>query len=96
MKTRQLKPKTPVEALVVEKALLLVRELEEAGRNGKDGEVLYDMEGVIVDQGRDLLRVALEASLNAQAETLEKKGRRVGNAPVGNSATGRGRGTEKS
>jgi hypothetical protein len=96
MKARQLQPKDPVEALVVEKALLLVRELREVGRNGKDSEVLDDMEGVVLNQGRELLRIALEATVNDQAKALEKKGRPAGSAPADNAVTPRGKGHETS
>jgi len=79
MKRKQLSVNNQVEALVVEQALLLVRELQRTCRRAPRGQVLDQAEGVVVTKGRDLLRLALQASLQQQAEEVEKKGR----LPVG-------------
>jgi hypothetical protein len=84
----------PVEALVVEQALALVREMRRASNAAPDGQVLAKAEQIAVDQGRKLARQALEAVLNDQAGSVEKKGlqdERVPAAPRGRT-TERGRG----
>lgn len=88
MSRKQLQVKNEVETLIVEQALLLARELRKTGREAPSGQVLDRMEGVILDRGRELLRMALEASLQEEAAAVEKKGRRPALAPVGgNSGT---------
>src|SRR5262249_1127702 len=63
MKRKQLYVNNEVEALVAEQALLLVRELQRTCRRAPRGQVLDQAEGVVVTKGRDLLRLALQASL---------------------------------
>ena len=64
----------PVEALVVEQALALRRQLKQVCRGAPDGQVLAHAEQVAVDRGRRLAQAALEAALNEQAAEGEKKG----------------------
>lgn len=71
-----------VEALVVEQALAMVRELNRTCQLAPDGEVLNLAEQLAVERGRELTRQTLEAVLNAQAEEVEKKGRRAGPVPA--------------
>lgn len=68
------------EALVVEQALAMYRELRQAARAARDGEVLAVTERLTVERARELGRAALEAVLGEQAAELEKKGRRAGAA----------------
>jgi hypothetical protein len=68
----------PTEALVVEQALAMVRELKQTCTSAPDGHVLAAAEIVAVATGRELTRRCLEAVLNAQAEGVQKKGRRRG------------------
>ena len=68
------------EALVVEQALAMYRELRQAAREARDGEVLAVTERLTVERARELGRRALEAVLGEHAAELEKKGRRVGAA----------------
>ena len=75
MKRKQLQAKDDVEALVAEQAVLLVRELRKSARQAPSGKVLDHLEGVILDQGRELLGTALESSMQEEAEAVEKKGR---------------------
>ena len=75
MKRKQLSVNNEVEALVAEQALLLVRELQRTCRQAPRGQVLDQAEGVVVTKGRELLRLALQASLQQQADEVEKKGR---------------------
>ena len=83
---------TPLEALLVEQARLLARQLQRVADDAPDGHVLAAVEAAAVPAGRELTRKAVEATLRAQADTAEKKGRRGGPArpaagPPGPSAT---------
>ena len=82
--TRTFRADTPLEALLVEQALLLARELQRAADAAPDGTVLAAVEGAALPAGRELTRKAVEAALQAQAEAAEKKGRRA--APAGAAA----------
>jgi hypothetical protein len=75
-------PADPVEALVVEKALALVRELKKSCQAATPGQVLAQVEQAALDQGRAFIRAALEAVVSQQAAGAEKKGRPVGPAPA--------------
>jgi hypothetical protein len=72
----------PTEALIVERALAMARELSKTADRAPDGQVLKQVESLAVDEGRDLTRMSLEAVLREQAAAVEKKGRRVGPARV--------------
>jgi hypothetical protein len=87
--THQVEVRTPLEALLVEQALLMARELQAAADAAPDGRVLADAELVAVRAGRELTRRALEAALQAQAEAAEKKGRRPASAAAAAAATPR-------
>lgn len=78
MSSRGVYPTDPVERLVVEQALALVRELKLTCATAPHGQVLEHAEQVAVQQGRELIRQVLEAVLNLQADSAEKKGRRDG------------------
>lgn len=80
---------TPEERLLAEQAVLNFRELNKAGDAAADGTVLNVCERLVVEQGRELTRRMLEASLHEQAHAVEKsslsasapnKGRRPGRA----------------
>ncbi len=81
----------PVEALVVEQALALVRQLKQTCQEAPHGHVLVQAERAALAGGRELTRRALEAVLNQQACPGEKKGRRPAPAPAGSSGRARGR-----
>jgi hypothetical protein len=68
-------PADAVEALVVQKALALVRELKKSCQAAPPGQVLAQAEQLALDQGRELIRAALEAVVGQQAAAAEKKGR---------------------
>jgi hypothetical protein len=72
---------TPLEALVVEQALLLARHLQQTADAAADGQVLATVEAAAVPAGRELTRRAVEAALQHQADAAEKGGRRAGPAP---------------
>jgi hypothetical protein len=66
----------PNERLFVEQAIAMYREMERTCREAPDGKVLARAEQVAVTRGRELTRRGLETVLNAEAKTVEKKGRR--------------------
>ena len=82
-------PPTALEALLVEQARLLARELQRIADQAPDGHVLAAVEAAAVPAGRELTRKAVEAALQAQARPAEKKGRRAASAPAAGSPPGR-------
>ncbi len=82
---------TPDERLLAEQAILNFRELNKAGHAAADGTKLNVCERLAVEQGRELTRKMLEASLHEQAPAVEKSSlsasalnqrRRPGRAPA--------------
>ena len=71
---------TPLQALLVEQALLLARQLESAAQAAPDGQGLARVEALAVPAARERARQAVQATLPAQAAGAETKGRRA--APV--------------
>lgn len=82
---------TPLQRLMMEKALAMAQELERAGAAAPDGKVLDILEGIAMDRGRDFTRSALEGALQRQVEGFEKKLRQAAVADVVNSAATKGR-----
>jgi hypothetical protein len=78
MYPRDIRVNNPTEALIVEQALAMVREMQQTATAAPDGQVLVQVEKVAMSQGRELTRKSLEAVLNDQAPEVEKKGRRAG------------------
>ena len=74
---------TPFQRLIVEQALVLAKELEDAGDSAPKGQVVDRCESLLLGHGRDFLRRALESSLQSRAESLEKKGEMPAPAPAG-------------
>ena len=72
----------PTERLLVEQALAFARELRATATNSLDGQVLRNAEGFCLNQGREFLRTALTTVVQAQADAVEKKGRRPASAPA--------------
>src|SRR5438067_12285108 len=66
---------TPLQALLVEQALLLAQQLETTADAAPDGHVLAHVEALAVPAARELARQAVQATLQAQAQAAEKKGR---------------------
>jgi hypothetical protein len=79
---------TPLQALLLEQALLLARQLQQAADDAPDGQVRARVEALAVPAGRELTRKAVEAALQAQAEPAEKKGRLPAAAPAATSSPG--------
>jgi hypothetical protein len=73
---------TPVQALILEQALLLAKQLESTAAAAPDGSVLCRVEAVALPAGRELLRQAVQAVLQDQAAAAEKKGRPAASAPA--------------
>ncbi len=89
--TRTFHADTPLQALLVEQALLLARQLEQTADAAPDGQVLARVEALAVPAGRELTRKAVEAALQAQAQAAEKRGRQPAAAPpAGDVPTTRG------
>ena len=74
--------RTELEAILVEQALAMARELEAVTDAAPDGQVLAVAELAALRNGRELTRRGLEAALQRQAETAEKKGRPGEPAPA--------------
>jgi hypothetical protein len=86
--------RTDLEAILLEQALAMARELELVSDAAADGEVLAVAELAALRGGRELTRLALEATLQRQADRVEQKRLPRGPAPaaaVAASRTGRPR-----
>jgi len=86
MTPRTFLARTPLEALLLEQALALARQLQQTADDAPDGQVLARVEAAAVPAGRELTRKAVEATLQAQTASAEKKG---GRAAVARTATRR-------
>jgi hypothetical protein len=75
MYPRDVRVENPQEALIVEQALAMYRELRRAAAEAPDGEVLNVAESLAVARGRELMRRSLETVLAEETEEVEKKGR---------------------
>ena len=80
---------TPLQRVIVERALALAQELEATADAAPPGQVIDRCETLLLGAGRDFLRLALEETLQAKVEDLEKKGRPVGLAPAARRAATR-------
>src|SRR5215475_9713603 len=74
--------KTPLQVLLVEQALLLAQQLETTADAAPDVQVLCRVEALAVPAARELARQAVQATLQAQAQAAEKKGRPAAPAPA--------------
>jgi hypothetical protein len=88
MGPRTFEAQTPLEALLLEQALLLARQLQQAADQAPDGQVLARVEAAALPAGRELTRRAVEAALQAQAAAAEKKGRPAGAARAAGAGPG--------
>ena len=73
---------TPLQRTIVERALALAEELEATAASAPHGQVIDRCESLLLGDGREFLRRALEDTLQAQVDALEKKGRPAGPAPA--------------
>ena len=74
MYPRDIRVESPQEALIVEQALAMYREMRSAAANAPDGQVLSAAESLAVHRGRDLMRRSLETVLQEETTSAEKKG----------------------
>ena len=86
----------PTERLLVEHAMSFVRELKTTATTAPDGRVLHDAEAFCLNRGREFLRTVLTTAVQAQAEAVEKKGRRPASVPADRDATIKAATTTKS
>jgi hypothetical protein len=80
MYPRDIRVNDPQEALIVEQALAMYREMRDAARSAPDGQVLDRAESLALARGRELTRKTLETILAEEAQAVEKRGRRAGRA----------------
>jgi hypothetical protein len=78
-------PETPLQRLIVEHALALARQLEQAAAQAPPGQALDRCESVTRDQGQQFLRDALTCALQDRVSQGEKKG--PASASAGTAAT---------
>jgi hypothetical protein len=76
MYPRNIRVESPQEALIVEQALAMYREMQQAAATAADGEVLSVAEQLAMTRGRELMRKSLESVLQEEAQASEKKGSR--------------------
>ena len=76
MYPRNIRVENPQEALIVEQALAMYREMRQAASMAPDGEVLSVAEGLVVTRGRELMRKSLQSVLQEETQASEKKGPR--------------------
>jgi len=65
--------RTPLQRLLMEKALAMAEELERVGDAAPDGKVLAQLESLAVERGREFTRHSLEGALQRQVADVEKK-----------------------
>lgn len=75
-----LQPQSPLQRQIAQFAMELAAKLEAKAAQAKPGQVLADCEALLLDDGRQLLRDCLAATLQQQVQGGEKKG--VPTAPV--------------
>lgn len=83
--------RTELEAILLEQALAMARELGAVTDAAPDGQVLAAGEAAAVRLGRELTRRALEAALQRQAGPAEKRGAPAAPAPAAAAARSRTR-----
>lgn len=76
MSSRKVELQDEREALFVEQALAMFREMRDVATEAPDGEVMNQAELFATSRGRELIRKGLESVLQDQAGEVEKKGRR--------------------
>lgn len=76
MGSRKIEARDEREALFMEQALAMFREMRDVATEAPDGEVLNEAELFATSRGRELIRKGLESVLQDQAGEVEKKGRR--------------------
>jgi hypothetical protein len=80
--TRTFQADTPLQALILEHALAMARQIERTATAASDGKVLAEVEAAALPAARELARKAVEAALQAQAKAAEKRGHPTAPAPA--------------
>jgi hypothetical protein len=87
---------TPLQRLLMERALAMAKELERTGQAAPHGQILDHLETAAMTQGREFTRAALEGALQGQVDELEKKLLHAASADAANRGTTKGRRRAKS
>lgn len=74
MTARTYQANTPLQALLVEQALLMAQQIEQAANDAPDGLVLDRLEATAIPAARELARRAVQQAAQDQAPAAEKKG----------------------
>ncbi|MFO0878385.1 MAG: hypothetical protein U0840_13675 [Gemmataceae bacterium] len=69
---RTFEARTELEAVLLEQALLVARELQAAADAAPDGRLLAQAELIALRAGREFTRRALESALQGQADAAQK------------------------
>jgi hypothetical protein len=64
---------TDFQRLIVERALALAQELEKTSEQAPDGQVLHQVESLLLTHGREFLTKTLEQTLQLTADQSVKK-----------------------
>jgi len=96
MYPRDIRVQDPQEALIVEQALAMYRELRRAAANAPDGRVIDVAEQLAVVRGRDLTRQTVQTILQEEARATEKKVKSSATAPAEAAANTAGAGPDRS
>lgn len=86
--SRTFEAHTPLEALVLEQALLLAQQLQKTADEAPNGQVLSRVEAAAVPAARELARQAVQLTLQNQATAVEKKGQTAAAARTATSTPG--------
>lgn len=82
MYPREIRVENPQEALIVEQALAMYRELRQAAADAPDGQVIDVAERLAIARGRELTRRSVQTILQEEARATEKKVARSGSVPA--------------
>lgn len=73
MPTQENQNETAAEKLFLEQARAYFRDVQTVGRQAPDGQVINQMEALILQRGRELIRQSFELALQEEVEEHEKK-----------------------
>ena len=86
---RSIEVQSELESLLIDQAIAMARELEMVSDAAADGHVLAIAELAALRAGRELTRVALQATLQRQSAPAEQKGLPAEPAPAAARASSR-------
>jgi len=73
MTRKNFEAETPLQALMMEQALAMAKQLEQTGRKAPDGQVLDQLETKVMQMGREFMRRSLQGAMQTEIEEVEKK-----------------------